>query len=77
LWSIEKFVYTYSKHIECPSRVTLITSKIDKNNKEQSYNQHVQNCPYKVVKRINEKFRIFPLPLASNGSKSLQENLDL
>lgn len=55
-WNIEKYVFSYSKHIEVPKKIRL------KNHVEManSYNEHVQNCEFRVCKILDKPFRLFP-----------------
>ncbi len=51
-WEIDCYSYSFSKHILKP--------RIIKLKKENNYNLHVQNCPFKIIKILNEKFKIYP-----------------
>jgi hypothetical protein len=50
-WTIEKFVFTFSKHIANPSKIYLKTL-----GEKNEFSAHVQYCPYKVIKHLIERF---------------------
>ncbi len=51
-WEIDKYVYTFSKHIESPTTIRL--------KKISEYNSHIKNCKYKRIKSSTEKFLVYP-----------------
>ncbi len=50
-WQVSHYAYSFSKHIRSPTSSRLVASA--------QYNQHVQNCPYKRVRVIADKFKIY------------------
>ncbi|RNA36682.1 hypothetical protein BpHYR1_040853 [Brachionus plicatilis] len=55
-WIIDKYVFSYSKHIEVPKKIK-IKNYVDM---VDNYNQHVQNCEFRVCKKLDHPFRLFP-----------------
>lgn len=51
-WEIDKYVYSFSKHVENPTTISL--------KKSSEYNFHIQNCKYKRIKNLTEKFLVYP-----------------
>lgn len=50
-WVIGNYVYSFSKHIESPTSIRL---------KETSeFNAHIEGCPFKRVRELKEKFKIY------------------
>ena len=54
-WCIEKYVYSFSKHIENPASI-----RVKIKNEKDNYSNHVQNCPYRITKVMSKPFRLFP-----------------
>ena len=50
-WQVSHYAYSFSKHIRSPTSSRLVASAL--------YNQHVQICPYKRVRVIADKFKIY------------------
>lgn len=55
-WIIEKYVFSYSKHIEVPKKIRIKTNF----EKQKNYNEHVQNCKFRVCQIPEKPFRLFP-----------------
>jgi hypothetical protein len=53
-WSIEKYVYAFSKHIKTPNEVKMTT------NMKSAYYEHLRTCPFKVLKELPARVKIFP-----------------
>lgn len=53
-WSIEKYVYAFSKHIKTPNEVKMTT------NMKSEYYEHLRTCPFKVLKELPARVKIFP-----------------
>ena len=50
-WEIETYAYSFSKQIESPTCCRLKTG--------MDLNLHVQQCPFKRVRELKEKFKIY------------------
>jgi hypothetical protein len=63
-WNIQCFAYSYSKHIQHPTCIRLKTrlSSTTSTNiiNRETYNQHVQNCSFRVIKEQTKRFKIYP-----------------
>lgn len=53
-WIIDKYVYSFSKHIKTPNEIKMRT------NIKLEYYEHVRNCPYRVLRELPAKVKIFP-----------------
>lgn len=54
-WHIEKYIYSFSKHIKTPNEVKMKTSL------PSAYYNHIRICPYKVLRdEFPQRVKIFP-----------------
>ncbi len=66
-WSIEKYVYTYSKYFDLPKKIKLNTDENNKtdnnghNNDLAGFLNHVQYCSFRTTKSLSkDKIKVIP-----------------